>query len=235
MSLFLGLAASGARQILELAVGSGRVAVPLAAAGHEVTGVDSDAAMLDRARAAWERVGPGGRGGKLRLVERDLVTLELGARFDLVILALNSLLLLDGRAAQQSALHVMRAHLAPKGRAVVDVWLPTRDDLELYDGRQMLDWIRTDPQTNERVAKTTIAQYDTATGTATLSTTFDVGRDDAPSRSTSRTDAISFIGAAELLELARSAGLAPEEVLGDYARAPWSEASERIVLIARAG
>jgi len=129
----------------------------------------------------------------------------------------------------------MRAHLAPGGRAVIDVWLPGRDDLELYDGRQVLDWIRTDPGTGDRVAKTTLARYDAVSNTAHLTMTYDVERDGVPLRTTTRHDVITFIGTDELLELARKAGLQPESVLGDYSGTPWSDASERVVLVARAG
>jgi SAM-dependent methyltransferase len=203
-----------------------------------VTGVDNDAAMLDRARASWARASSPGatdRRGSLTLVEHDLTTLSLATRFDFVILALNSLLLLDGRAAQERALNVMRAHLAPTGRAVIDVWLPDQADLELYDGRQVLDWVRTDPETEERVAKTTLARYDAVTNTADLTTTYDIERDGTPPRTTTHHDLITFIGADGLFELARKAGLQPETVLGDYSGTTWSNASERVVLIARAG
>jgi SAM-dependent methyltransferase len=235
LPFYLGLATSSVGPILELAAGSGRLAIPLAAAGHDVTGVDKDVAMLDRAWAAWVRASRAQAAtppGSLTLVEHDLTTLSLPTRFDLVILALNSLLLLDGRAAQELALRVMRAHLAPGGRAVVDVWLPGPDDLDLYDGRQLLDWIRTDPQTRERVAKSWSATYDPAGGRATVSTTFET---EAARRATTRRDSITFIGAGELLEIAQRAGLQPESVLGDYSGAVWSEASERVVLIAGAG
>jgi hypothetical protein len=165
------------------------------------------------------------------LLEHDLTTLNLPARFDLVILALNSLLLLSGRASQERALRVMRAHLAPAGRAAIDVWLPAKEDLDLYDGGQVLDWIRTDPETQQRVAKTWSATYDAAEHRAVVSTTFET---EAGHRA-ERQDNIWFIGARELLELAQTAGLQPEEVLGDYSGTPWSETSERLVLIARAG
>lgn len=175
------------------------------------------------------------RRGSLTLVEHDLTTLRLETRFDLVILALNSLLLLDGHAAQERALNVMRAHLAPTGRAVIDVWLPNQNDLELYDGRQLLDWVRTDRATTERVAKTTTAHYDPVTNRADLTTTYDIEREGAPARSAARHDVITFIGAGELLELAQKAGLRPESVFGDYSGTTWSDASERVVLIARVG
>src|SRR6266566_6998533 len=52
LDLYLALAARTGGPILELAVGTGRLAVPLAAAGWDVTGVDIDEAMLARARSA---------------------------------------------------------------------------------------------------------------------------------------------------------------------------------------
>jgi SAM-dependent methyltransferase len=51
LDLYLALAQRTGGPILELAVGTGRLAVPIAAAGYAVTGVDLDPAMLDRARA----------------------------------------------------------------------------------------------------------------------------------------------------------------------------------------
>lgn len=225
--LYMRLAADVRGPILELAAGSGRIAVPLAAAGNDVTGIDSDPAMLDRARTRWTGVAAG-PGGSLTLIERDMLTVALPTRFDLVFVALNSLLLLDGRAAQLRALATMRQHLAPTGRAVIDVWLPTADDLTLYDGREVLEWVRTDPEKGERVAKTSSALYDPATNTALLTSTFD------GERRTTRADKISFVGARELLDMAEMAGLEPEVIAGDYDLRPWSEASERVVLVCRA-
>jgi len=234
LAMYLALAARSDGRILELAAGSGRICVPLAAAGHQVTAVDNDPAMLDRARAAVARAAFAGRGGTLTLIERDLTTLHLGERFGLVIVALNSLLLLGGRAAQARALEVMRAHLAPQGRAVIDVWLPTPDDLALYDGVARLDWIRRDDETGERVAKLWSATYDRATNTATVTVWFEAGTDAVARERVVRQDQISFVGASELIDLARIAGLVPVTIAGDYDMTPLSAESERIVLVARA-
>jgi SAM-dependent methyltransferase len=239
LDMYLALAATSDGAILELAGGSGRLAVPLAAAGHDLTAVDRDPRMLARALTAWKaggrpEVGRRKGAGKLTLLEHDLTTLRLKRRFDLVLIALNTLLLLDGRAAQARALNVMRAHLALGGRAVVDVWLPTPDDLALYDGRQVLDWVRHDPETGEWVAKTSSARYSPGSQTATVTTLFDAWRDGSPARRTMRRDAICFIGASELLALAAGAGLSAETIAGDYDMTPLSDESDRIVLVARA-
>jgi SAM-dependent methyltransferase len=151
--MYLALAAKSGGRVLELCAGSGRISVPLAAAGHSVTAVDRDPNMLDRARRAWKRHPARKAGGSLKLIEHDITLLDLEDRFDLVIVALNSLVLLDGQAAQEAALRTIARHLAPGGRAVVDVWLPDDGDLELYDGRLMLEWVRRDPDSGAWVAK----------------------------------------------------------------------------------
>ncbi|HEY8800164.1 MAG TPA: class I SAM-dependent methyltransferase, partial [Candidatus Limnocylindrales bacterium] len=57
LDLYLALAGRTGGPILELAAGTGRLAIPLAEAGHRVTAVDLDPAMLERARAAADRAG----------------------------------------------------------------------------------------------------------------------------------------------------------------------------------
>ena len=72
IDLYLALARGAGGAILELACGSGRIALPLAAAGHAVTGVDRDPQMLERARLAWAASGAQLAGGTLELVEADV-------------------------------------------------------------------------------------------------------------------------------------------------------------------
>jgi SAM-dependent methyltransferase len=121
LELYLQLAPRSPGRILELAVGTGRLAVPLAEAGHRVTGVDLDEAMLHRARA---RATAAGVERRLRLVHADLLGLRLPdpGVYDLAILGLNSLFLLATRASQQDALQTLARHLRPGGRAVGQLW-----------------------------------------------------------------------------------------------------------------
>src|SRR6187399_3378698 len=71
LDLYLALADRADGAILELAAGTGRLAVPLAVAGHPVTAVDLDPAMLERARTRRDAAGLGD--DRLRLVEADLL------------------------------------------------------------------------------------------------------------------------------------------------------------------
>ncbi|MER3418842.1 MAG: class I SAM-dependent methyltransferase, partial [Chloroflexota bacterium] len=59
LNLYLALAARSGGPILELGVGSGRLAIPLAAAGYDVVGIDTDPAMLARARLRTAGAGRG--------------------------------------------------------------------------------------------------------------------------------------------------------------------------------
>lgn len=236
--MYLALGAANPGPVLELAAGSGRIAVALAAAGHDVTGVDRDPDMLDRARQAWarrQREGNVVAGGSLHLIEADILDLELERRFEVVILALNTLLLLGGGDAKRRALEVMARHLTATGCAVVDVWLPTGDDLELYDGHVMLDWIRDDEEAGQRVAKSWSATYDEARNRATVATYFDLGVDAVGGTLAVRQDEIWFVGALELIRLAQSAGLNVEVAAGDYDLSAATSQSERSVLICRRG
>ncbi|HEY7600154.1 MAG TPA: class I SAM-dependent methyltransferase [Candidatus Limnocylindrales bacterium] len=231
IDLYLALARGVDEPILELAVGSGRIALPLAAAGHAVTGVDRDRHMLERARRAWQASDAGASGGTLELVEGELTTVSLGARFGLVILGFNGLLMLPGREAQVAALRNVRAHLAPAGRAVIDIWLPTPEDLAAHDGRLELAWRRLDPETGEEVAKSWSARYSPAAAVARIDTFFDAWPvNGGPLRRTARSDVLHLLGASELLDLVQRAGLVPQIVAGDTELGPFGPDSARIVL-----
>jgi SAM-dependent methyltransferase len=232
VELYLALARSTDEPILELAVGSGRIALALAAAGHAVTGVDNDRHMLERARQAWATSGAELAGGSLELVEADLTSIQLGARFGLVILALNGLLMLPGREAQLAALRTMRAHLSPTGRAVVDVWLPAPEDLAAHDGRLELAWLRQDPRTGDNTAKLWSARYEPAAEVARVDTFFESWPANGGAvQRVSRSDELHLIRASELLSLVERAGLQPQTVAGDHEIGPLGPDSARIVLV----
>ena len=120
--------------------GSGRLAVPLAEAGHEVTGVDLDPAMLARARVRADAAGRAvARAAPPRArATRARSACPTPARFRLAFIPLNSIFLMGTRADQAAAVATLAAHLAPGGLAVVDAWLPDADDLARYDGRLVL-------------------------------------------------------------------------------------------------
>ena len=93
----------GAR-VLDAGCGTGRVAVELARRGHDVTGVDNDASMLEVAR----------RSDGVRWYDADLAALDLPERFDVVVAAGNVVVFL-AEGTEQEVLRRLAAHLVPGG------------------------------------------------------------------------------------------------------------------------
>jgi SAM-dependent methyltransferase len=232
LDLYLALADRGDGLVLELAAGSGRLAVPLALAGHAVTAVDIDPAMLDRARtkAAATGVPP----DRLAFVEADLLDLRLpdAGRYAFAFIALNSIMLLATRDAQRAAFRTLATHLAPGGLAAVDAWLPDAEDLGRFDGRVMLEWPRTDLETGAVVTKVGSAQHDAATNTIELSAIYEEGRQGEPPRRWVRHDRLRLVSADELAAFAEDAGLRVEILAGGYDLSPIGPGSDRAVLVA---
>ena len=234
LDLYLALAARAGDPIVELAVGTGRVAVPLAVAGHRVTGIDLDPAMLARARAA--ALGAGSAAARrLRLVEGDLLDAQLPgpAAAGLVILALNSILLLASRDLQRRAFGTIARLLRPGGLAIVDAWQPAAEDLVRFDGRLSLEWLRRDPDTGRDVAKLAAAWYDAASRIVTLTVLYDeAAPGEAPVRWT-RSDPLRLVSADELRGFAEEAGLEVEVVAGSYDLSPIGPGGDRAIVVAR--
>lgn len=234
LDLYLALAARAGGPVLELGVGTGRLAVPLAGAGHPVTGVDLDRAMLARARAAADALGPAAA-RRLRLVQDDARTVRLpdAGGYGLAFVALNSIYLMGTAEDQAAVLGTLAAHLAPGGLAVVDAWLPGAADLGRYDGRLGLEWVREDPETGHVVTKTAAAEYDPGAGTVALTTIFEAGPPGAAPARWVRRDSLRLVSPAALAAWARSAGLQVETLAGDLDLGDLLPGSERAILVAR--
>ena len=234
LDLYLALAARAGGAVLELAAGTGRLAVPLAEAGHEVTAVDIDPAMLARLRRRAAAAG-NAVAGRLTVVEGDLLDLRLeGDRaFSLAFIALNSLFLLASRDAQRQAFKAMAGQLAPGGLAVADVWLPDADDLARFDGRMILEYDREDPESGRRVTKVAAAQHDASTGIVNLTTIYEEGRQGEAAVRWVRRDALRLASSGELEDFATDAGLEVETIAGDYDLGPLGSGGDRAIIVAR--
>src|SRR5580698_645729 len=110
-----GLAGQG--RALEFAVGTGRIALPLAARGVPVHGIDMSRAMLARLRAK-----PGGDAIGVRL--GDFATTRVPGTFSVVYLVFNTIMNLTTQAAQVACFGNAAAHLEPGGCFVIEVGLP---------------------------------------------------------------------------------------------------------------
>lgn len=119
-AFYLGVAAERGGRVLELACGSGRLTVPLAAAGFDVLGADLSPQMLGRARAAAKA-----RGVAAEFVEADMRGFDFGRQFDTIIVGMNSILHLHTAEDFAGFFSSVRRHLAPGGRLAFDAFVPS--------------------------------------------------------------------------------------------------------------
>ena len=123
----LAALANGGR-VLELGIGTGRVALPLAARGVPVSGVDASAAMTERLRAK-----PGG--AAIELHTGDFADVVAPGPFSVVFVAFNTFFALDSQDAQVRCFENVAARLAPGGVFVIEAFVP---DVARFDRGQTL-------------------------------------------------------------------------------------------------
>jgi SAM-dependent methyltransferase len=134
--------------VLELACGTGRIALPLANAGLHVTGVDRSEAMLKIARCKLAEL-PASVQERLSLVNQDMGALSLGRRFGFVFVPFRSFQHLLTIDLQRKSLEAIRRHLEPNGRLALHLFDPRLD--RLIDAHITLPGLSgTHPETRRR-------------------------------------------------------------------------------------
>jgi SAM-dependent methyltransferase len=114
--------------VLEVMCGTGRILVPLARAGFDVTGIDANERMLEVARRKLAKEPPEVQ-RRVTLVKADARDLDLGRKFDLVILAFSSINHLLSPDDQDRAMACLKRHLSENGLLAVASFNPHREKL----------------------------------------------------------------------------------------------------------
>jgi len=216
--------------VLELGVGTGRVAREIARRGIDVVGVDLMREMLEHAEARLARE-PRAVRDRVELRRGDLRDVRLGGRFPLVISPFNVFMHLYELRDVERALATVRAHLRPRGHFAMDVLMPdaaslARDPDRIYrcgtirhtgDGRRYLY--------RERF------RYDPVTQVQTIDLIFQDAEDLGKLKVTPLAHRQFF--PAELRALLHYNGLLCEAVWGDFDRGALEDDSESQVVLAR--
>lgn len=111
-------------RILEAAVGSGRMLIPLLEAGLLVDGIDYSPAMLASCHKRCEE-----RNLKPMLYEGELQNFALPHKYDAIVIPTGSFCLIDNRQDSINALTCFYEHLTPGGRVIIDLILPERMEI----------------------------------------------------------------------------------------------------------
>ena len=156
ISFYVDEALAAGSPVVELGVGTGRIAIPTAAAGIDVIGVDASAGMLEVCAEQARRAGVAER---LDLRLGDLRRPPVDERVLLVTCPFRAFLHLASDDERLEALGAVRTLLRPGGRLVFDVFTPSQEDVDATHGR----WIEREPGIDER------ADWDLERQTLTLS------------------------------------------------------------------
>jgi SAM-dependent methyltransferase len=126
VDLLAELAAGG--RVLELGIGTGRIALPLAERGLEVHGIDASAAMVAKLRGK-----PGG--DAIPVTIGDFVDVGVDGTFDLIFVAFNTFFALTSQEEQIRCFHSVAQHLTANGVFVLEAFVP---DVTRFDRGQSL-------------------------------------------------------------------------------------------------
>jgi SAM-dependent methyltransferase len=232
--LYQQLALDAGGPVLELGAGSGRIAIPLALAGHEVLGIDTDEAMLQRGRRNWEKARGAIESSRLILQWGDFFEMRTEARFGMTLMAVNTFLIAEDDDARLGLLTTMRESLRPGGVAAVEVGTPEQADLDRFDGRLQHEWLRIDPETGDEVSKAISAVHDVADDSVSLTQIYEwTPAGGGPLHRITHRDHIHLVSAEHLGRLAREAGFASVDLRGDHLSMPHGPSSHRVILVAR--
>jgi SAM-dependent methyltransferase len=211
ISFYVAEARKARGTVVELGVGTGRIAVPTAQAGVRVIGVDSSAGMLDVCRARAEEAGVA---GLLDLRLGDLRDPPVSERVPLVTCPFRSYLHLADDDERLAALRVARELLVEDGRLIFDVFAPSRADIEETHAR----WLEREPGIWER------ADWDEDERRLTLGVRSAEGE---------TTMTLSWLSVPEWNALIERAGFAVEACYGWFDRRPYAGGEDSIWLARR--
>lgn len=122
VEFYLEEARRAGHPVLELAVGTGRVAIPVAQAGIPVVGIDRSPAMLAQARRKARDAGL--EADRLQLLQADMQTFRLSQHFGLAYIPYRGFLHLMNPEEQKQALGNIHSHLQEGGRLVLNFFVP---------------------------------------------------------------------------------------------------------------
>ena len=198
--------------VVELGVGTGRIAVPIAAEGIRVIGVDSSPGMLEVCREQAEAAGVA---ELLDLRLGDLRAPPVDERVELVLCPFRSFLHLHTDEERLAALGAARELLVDGGRLIFDVFAPGDDDIAETHGR----WLEREPGIFER------ADWDKRSRMLTLSVRGPEGE---------TTMALAWLSAEEWRALLGRAGFEVDALYGWFDRRPYRGGEDQVWLARRA-
>jgi SAM-dependent methyltransferase len=222
---YLGLARETSAQqggrpvrVLDMGCGTGRLACELAARGHQVTGADPAAAMLDVARARQ-------CGGRVRWVQTDAAHLSGPTRFDLIVLTGHVFQLLRGDRDVRTALRTLSQQLAPGGRLAFETRNPAVREWQYWSPRHTRQQVQAAGLSAE-------VHYEISSVSGEL-VSYETWFRFADGEVVVVPDTLRFMDQAQVAGFLADAGRTEVTWYGDWDRSPVTPASPEIIAVAR--
>ncbi len=221
VEFWCALARETGPRVLELAAGTGRLALPIARCGLSVVGLDIAPAMLERARAKVDAT------TRATFLTGDMRDFALAERFDLVFIACSSVCHLLTVEDVRRCFATVRRHVRSGGRFALDVAAPHRETATA-DGTWRPRFRYPDPGGPGEVVVRGRRRYDPATAILTDDLDYEFTADGHVERATRVSRMYPYD---ELVALLDGAGFDVVSAYGDFDRGPLSDGSATQVLV----
>lgn len=228
IDLWLAYAGRTDRPVLEVGCGTGRIAVELAAHGHEVTGIDPSPAMLARARRRADE-----RGLDVRFIEGRVLDLALEpGHYGFIVVPLDVFLYCKDGEEQRATLERLAEALTFDGTLALDLPGPGSWLDPATNGQPVLAFSG-ETDDGEGFECWHVHEDDLAEQVRTLRVAYETVGEDGTVRRRVSVHRLRYVGRWELEYLLEAAGLDLVDLFGDYDLSPLEGGSSRMVAIAR--
>jgi SAM-dependent methyltransferase len=222
---WLSLAEHEDGPIVEWGAGTGRIAVSLAKAGFEVTGIELSERMVEEGRKKGENIG---------WVHGDMRSAKLGQRYALAVCAFNSFLCLLNVDDALAFLRNAREHLEPGGLLGIEVSAFSPEELAEEPGGPELRHDFTRDLPSGRLDRFSVSRYDAASQVLRMRLFYELYGMSGELRDRRAHDlTIRVVGRGELELMLRLAGFEVEAIYGGFEGEPFAAGSDHLIMLAR--
>ena len=228
LPMYLGFAERTGSPILELGCGTGRLLLPMAQAGYSVTGVDSSPTMLAVAESKLDSR----TRRRVRLIQSDMVDVDLGRKFKLVTVPVNGLMLVPTLDDQARVLQQAQVHLEDAGLLVIDLFNPDPGEMADSDKQLIHAWTKLDDG-GSIVSKFVSQTADFANQLQTVTFFYDETNLKGETKRTVAPFSQRYLFRFEMELLLEKCGFIMENLFGSYDLDDFRSDSEKMIFVAR--
>ncbi len=222
---WLALARREGSPVVECGAGTGRIAIPLAEEGFDVTAVEVSEKMVEKGR---------NKNGAVEWVCSDMRNTKLGREYRLVVCAFNSFLCLKGLEDALDFLGNVKENLGSGGLLGIEVSAFSPEELVEEPNKPELhhDFTRVLPE--GKLERFSLSRYDTASQIMEMRLFYELyGRDGALRSRRAHDLAIRITNRDELVLMLRLAGFEIEAIYGGFEGEPFTAESDHLIVLAR--